>query len=47
MLVKSTKDVNFINIFYAAFTRADPESVRTQSCHQYHFMLLGSSCVEL
>jgi len=31
-----------VNILLAAFTPAYPQSVRTQSSHQYHFMLLRS-----
>ncbi len=38
--------VNFIMVLHAAFTLADPESVRTQSSNQYHFMLLVSASVK-
>jgi len=46
MLMKLTPGVNFINVLLAAFTRADPESVKFQLSHQYHFMLLGSARVK-
>jgi hypothetical protein len=38
--------VNSINILRAAFTRSEPESVRTQSSHQYDFTLLGSAHIK-
>jgi hypothetical protein len=36
-----TPGVNFINILRAAFTHADPESVKFQLSRHYHFTLLG------
>jgi len=43
---ESSSGVNFINVLHAAFTSADPKSVRTQSSRQYHFTLLGSARVK-
>jgi len=37
-----TSGVNFINMPHKSFTHADPESVKFQLSHQYHFTLLGS-----
>ncbi len=34
--------VNFINVLHAAFTLADPESVKFQLSCQYLFVVLGS-----
>ncbi len=46
--VKCWPQVSISSTFYAhaAFTRADPESVKFQLSHQYHFMLLGSARVK-
>ena len=44
--MKLTPDVNFINVLRTAFALVDPESVRTQSSHQYLFTLLGSTNVK-
>jgi len=41
--MKLTPGVNFINVLRAAFTRADPKSVKFQLSCQYHFTLLGST----
>ncbi len=38
--------VKFINVIRAAFTRADPESVKFQLSHQYLFTLLGCTSVK-
>jgi len=38
--------VNFIKILHAAFTRANPKSIKIKLCCQYIFMLLGSACVK-
>jgi hypothetical protein len=46
MLVKLTHCVNFINVLHTAFALVDPESVRTQSSHQYLLTLLGSTSVK-
>jgi len=41
-----TPEDNFINVLRAAFTRADPESVKFQLSCQYHFTLLGSAHIK-
>ncbi len=46
MLVQLTPCVNFINVLRTAFALVDPESVRTQSSHQYLLTLLGSTSVK-
>jgi len=40
MLVKLTPRVNFIIVLWAAFTRADPDSVKIQLSRKYLFTLL-------
>jgi hypothetical protein len=44
--ISHSAGVNFINIVHEAFTRANPESVKILSSHQYLFELLGSGCIK-
>ncbi len=40
--LSASSGVNFINILFIAYWRADPKSVKIQSSCQYLFVLLGS-----
>jgi len=45
-MMKLTRGLDFINVLRTAFTPVVPQSVRTQSSHQYLFTLLGPTSVK-
>jgi len=47
MLMKLITGVNFTNLICAAFTLADPKSIKNQLSCQYLFTLLGSEHVKV